>query len=451
MAQTRLCDGHCPKEYIKPSSTCECRVCKIKFHLPCYDIIGTTERVFVTKNVVFICDECLITIDNIESSPKRKAANNSKAGKNNNQTKLSQNSNGSIEILSEKNTHIVSNFSNVSNLSKISNLINELKKQIDINTEQLNVNTTSVTELKQSIVSVHSTVNKLNTNVTTIRNKNDNQFAGGKVPSQRTFASVISQCNVTQSQLNAQQQTPKSSLRPKLDADKSVLRAKSDDMKIKVAMKKRVLKAGTGSPADDVLGNGVQLQERIPKMPMKSLYISRIPTEVTTAKMIEYIKRKIPELNDNEVKLNLLVKKDQQIDRLTFVSFRLACVDNLYDKLSEPSFWPRNVLIGEFVERPKQPKIGDFLNFPALGDQKNNTTNNEIIDIADVTPQAVPQNGSNNPLVREHTNANNNDSNNIKNNENRSVEEDSTSQNDPVDLSVEIMESETENDMHQKN
>lgn len=44
----------------------------VKFHLWCADIIESPKKIFVTKNIVFLCNTC---IDSDQTSPKRKPSN----------------------------------------------------------------------------------------------------------------------------------------------------------------------------------------------------------------------------------------------------------------------------------------------------------------------------------------------------------------------------------------
>lgn len=162
--------------------------------------------------------------------------------------------------------------------------------------------------------------------------------------------------------------------------------------------------------------------------------------------MFEFIKRKIPTLNENEVKIHLLVKKNQSIEKLTFVSFRVACYDQLYGKLIEPSFWPRNVMIGEFVERPRQPKIGDFLDFPELRKRTISNDDDDVMSVSDTddndTSNSMFPKGSTHPFARNESNETN--KNQIDENENESVNtEGKTSTTiEPLNLSIEHLSAE---------
>lgn len=123
----------------------------------------------------------------------------------------------------------------------------------------------------------------------------------------------------------------------------------------KSLFKRHELKSGMASIVDHGLGDGVAVNKLKSVSPYahltKSIYISRLQTSVTANDIAKYIKTKVPELNENDVLLRMLVKKEQQLEALTFISFRLSCTEELYVKLIDSSFWPHHVMIGEFIER----------------------------------------------------------------------------------------------------
>lgn len=94
----------------------------------------------------------------------------------------------------------------------------------------------------------------------------------------------------------------------------------------------------------------------------KFIYVSRLKPNVSEQMILPYVKSKIPDLNENDFSLMMLVKKDQKLDELTFISYRFGCTNELFDKLIDPSFWPPHMMIGEFIERSReeQNELGDF-------------------------------------------------------------------------------------------
>ena len=62
----------CPTQNIAPNLTVNCYRCNGQIHLLCYEIEKQPVEIFVTKNIVMICDECLETNN---ASPRRKQSN----------------------------------------------------------------------------------------------------------------------------------------------------------------------------------------------------------------------------------------------------------------------------------------------------------------------------------------------------------------------------------------
>lgn len=131
----------------------------------------------------------------------------------------------------------------------------------------------------------------------------------------------------------------------------------------------RKMTSGTNVKGNHGLGSPVTMQPRA-RMPgrnvvdsfKKSLYVSKLKPSVTRESIAAYVKENVPGIADNMFDLRLLVKKDQNLEELNFISFRLNCDDNLFSKLIDPGFWPSHVMIGEFVERskPRSSALGDF-------------------------------------------------------------------------------------------
>lgn len=111
---------------------------------------------------------------------------------------------------------------------------------------------------------------------------------------------------------------------------------------LNIAVKKRQLIAGNSSKSG--LGNAVSLSKpptvKTQRPEWKSIYVSRIENTVTADDLVEYIKQNIPDVNENDFNVRILVKKDQQIEKLSFVSFRVSSIPDLYVKIFDSSFWP---------------------------------------------------------------------------------------------------------------
>lgn len=141
----------------------------------------------------------------------------------------------------------------------------------------------------------------------------------------------------------------------------------------KLALKNRQLFTGTIETNDHGLGNAVQPhirksqamnREKIQRISLpKSIYVSRLETSITADNIVNYIGNRVPNLDASHISVRLLVKKDQDLNELSFISYRLSCTEALYDTFMSPTIWPSHVRIGEFVEQQQQRKkqLGDFI------------------------------------------------------------------------------------------
>lgn len=126
------------------------------------------------------------------------------------------------------------------------------------------------------------------------------------------------------------------------------------DAETKSAMKSRQLISGTGNksncklipvltakPSQQKQNETTQIPTR-PKL-TKSIYISRFNTATTPDDIASFIKNEIQNIDENDFSTRLLVKKDADLSKLTFVSFRVMCNKALFIKLMNPDFWPNGI------------------------------------------------------------------------------------------------------------
>lgn len=150
------------------------------------------------------------------------------------------------------------------------------------------------------------------------------------------------------------------------------------------SFKNRKLHSGTNETNNNnkILGSPVNSARPKKMSPYahltKSLYISRLKNDVTVEKITEYIASNVTEAKLEDFALNLLVKKDQAVEAFSFISFRLRCTPEYFNIFKDSSFWPRHVMIGDFIEIPrKRPTFGDFIDPPRADTNANEPTNME--------------------------------------------------------------------------
>lgn len=103
---------------------------------------------------------------------------------------------------------------------------------------------------------------------------------------------------------------------------------------------------------DEELATVAPLQQAIETG--KSLVASRFAQTTSSTNVLSYMKRKLLlSENSDEVSVRSLFPRGRQLSELTFVSFKITALDEIYDKLMEPTFRPDNTIIREFVIREK--------------------------------------------------------------------------------------------------
>lgn len=131
------------------------------------------------------------------------------------------------------------------------------------------------------------------------------------------------------------------------------------------------------------LGRKSTFEQRVDKITSKfakSIYVSRLQLNVDVEHMKNYVKNNISGIADNELSDRLLIRKEQDVSLLTYVSFRLACAEKYIDIINDSKLWPSHVMIGEFVKQ-RRPLVVLHLNIrtPAsnnpISSKKRNSNN----------------------------------------------------------------------------
>lgn len=67
-----------------------------------------------------------------------------------------------------------------------------------------------------------------------------------------------------------------------------------------------------------------------------------------------YIKQEKPDLDTKHFSLRIIVKKDQQLDELIFVSIQHCCTRDIFEIFMSSAFWPIYVIIDAFMEKQSE-------------------------------------------------------------------------------------------------
>lgn len=134
----------------------------------------------------------------------------------------------------------------------------------------------------------------------------------------------------------------------------------------------------------------------------KSLHVSRIATSVTVDDMNNFIASESSLSPNVDFKCTRLVKKDQSVDSLSFISFKIDYIEAKCEVLTEEDFWPSGALIRPFV--PSRT-FGDFLSTsPGNSSGRPSKLQKTTVQKNDST-SSVPENSTNNEKVQTNATA----------------------------------------------
>lgn len=318
----------CPPANISADYTTKCGICGHLLHLPCVGINRKVDDVLFHPCILVLCGKCC---ENNAAASLKSSSTSSLTPNNLKKTPQQtprQPLQTNLHQYSISNAKIEEMFKLLQNVDKN---VSDTKEIAETHFKASKSYSDVLKEIKEVSVSANE---KLKTNNTV------------------SYAAI------------ARRRTESSSF-PSLNSPNKRPRKDIETPSTKPQFKGRALTSGTASVADHGLGETVSVNKLKRVSPYahlkKAIYISRLQTSVTTEKIAHYIKTKTPDLKENDILLRMLVKKDQSLDDLTFISFRLSCTEELYVKLIDPSFWPEHVKIGEFIERErKQASVSDF-------------------------------------------------------------------------------------------
>lgn len=312
-------------------------MCNTIVHLQCIGIpTMKVDQILWNTHIKIICDNCLVQ----PFSPVLKRKNSSKFDSKNsiNSSTSSQSQITTFLSPSQKNNKNIPSPDH--NIQKNNNALHSIQKMVCENNKLLHTIQNSLKDSEQNIFEIKKITENTNLNA------------------EKAQATTTSFADVLRKDLNSDNTKHQMFFRHRV--------ASSQNNFTNITPKRnnnRKLTSGTDNSVDHDLGNGV-----VPKRNQnnqihfnKSVYVSKLEPTVTNEKLMNFIKKKLPDLTDNDIKLHLLVKKDQKVEDLTFVSFRLLCNETFYEKFIDSSFWPSHVMIGEFIDKPRKTS-SDFIN-----------------------------------------------------------------------------------------
>lgn len=322
-------DG-CPPKNIQSDAMANCVKCKSVVHLPCIGIFVKLCQIAV-PNVKIYCNGCLK-----ESTPK-----------------LTSKTTPKTSISSIKSQTQSQSLFDLSANKKLDDL---LKLTRDIHNSVIGVNTPSPNGSNKSFAAVLKSIDEKTSKVKETTDALKNQQSLSKTPLgsirniQRRLESNFPHIN---SPITKRKRT---------DLDATSSGPNESDNILSNNIKHRNLITASGNSSNIIRAAVINDSEGFTRNRFtKSIYATRFNTTVTVANISDYIKEKIVDVAAEDFVARLLVKKDQQMDRLTFVSFRILCTEELYTRLKTPDFWPSGIQIGDFHVKPIQHTLASMI------------------------------------------------------------------------------------------
>lgn len=359
---------------INVNSTVQCHGCKAQYHLPCFDVILPAVKIFVIRNIVFLCDDCLSTDEN---SPKRKVSGVQKP-----------------PILKQSTLTPGGMLSSPTSSSQTKNTTTEqLRKLVENLSNKIDVNTNTVASLKDSVDSMHQTVSSNSMQIDESLKKNDTEISSAA----KTIVEHFEKFEQKQTYAQALGASSSNEIVHRLSSESSLPALKKKTVVNK--FKGQPLLSGTNEDSIHNLGAPVVFTERrrrqnsssvssVPAKPKltKSVYISRLQPSVTVDGLKLYLHTQIKDLDESQMSIRMLVKKDQELSELSFISFSISCTENLFSQLNSPSFWPSHIKMREFINEPRKPRE-NAVKKASLDDKSSTTTLSDAVNDQESQPK----------------------------------------------------------------
>lgn len=326
----------CPKQNVISDYTVNCYSCNCQIHLMCYDIVTPIKAIFVNKNIVMVCVECLESNkEGTSPNPKRKQPN-----------LFQRTIDTSNPALLSMSPPIISTPSNKNSTAKQSQ---QIQAVIETLVQKIETNTATIVGLKTSVDSMHGTVSQQkevvdesirahNENISSIKTSLHQTHSFIQSVKKPTYAKVVSGAKTGH---NRNADTPKSS------------RTQGNNGLSKTKTPSAVAAAGT---VNKVIGKPLSpekpRQKIVKKMPEKAIWIGRLHRDTTENDISSYIKNELNITNADQLEIRKLVKKDRDLSEYSFVSFRIACSDEMFNALLDVNKWPSYSQIREFKLEP---------------------------------------------------------------------------------------------------
>ena len=365
-------------------------MCKRSFHLPCYDVIQKPQQLFVKANIVFLCDACLFAIDG-EGSPERKRKNGN-ANSILKQSTFTANGKGNVTLTHQQPPNAAA--ATTSTSKKVSNeqlhaFLSSISDKMDHQTRLLNEMGQNVCKVGNDVIATKNKSTDVFNMVQSRFVKRDEQdmrdlakqmFRPSKQITSQTPTGTCVYSTVVQSKLAV---TP----RPEHPAQRK--RKKTISL-VNNATGETVKTSKLPSPEqgkkDVVLGRPIVERQR-KTAPQKSnalskaICVSKFHPETEPEEIENYIIAHTDVKDKTKFKVTKMVKKDADLSQLTFVTFKIDMVPEIYVTLRNADSWPMSNTVRDFEKMlPPKQTLNDFM-------PTNNATPSAAVVVDSATEQ----------------------------------------------------------------
>lgn len=107
------------------------------------------------------------------------------------------------------------------------------------------------------------------------------------------------------------------------------------------------------------------IELKAPNPLSKSVWVSGFHPETTQEELEDYIVNNTPLNEKTKFKCFRLTRKDQDITKMSFISFKIDVAQADYDNMISPDMWPQRIKVREFI-RMAPPKVTFGQHLPSL-------------------------------------------------------------------------------------
>lgn len=93
----------------------------------------------------------------------------------------------------------------------------------------------------------------------------------------------------------------------------------------------------------------------------KCIFVSRLATNTTCENIVAHLLESKVITAETDVKCIRLVPASKNVAELSFVSFKVIAAKELFDAIADPSIWPAEIAVREFIDNPPRPIAVGYL------------------------------------------------------------------------------------------